>query len=49
MNNEIMAFGDDEVKKGNLTAIKTNFFKKDVDIDNILISNKISSGNKSYK
>ena len=33
----------------NFTAIKVLFFKKDIDIEEILVSSKISSGKKKYK
>ena len=36
-----------ELKSKNSTAIKIQFFKKDVGIDSILISSKSSSGKKS--
>ena len=33
----------------NFTVIKVLFFKKDIDIEEILVSSKISSGEKKYK
>ena len=33
----------------NFTAIKVLFFKKDIDVEEILVSSKISSGKKKYK
>ena len=40
-------FGDIEIEKWKFRRYKNQIFKKDVDIDNILISNKISSGDKN--
>ena len=37
------------MKKINFTPIKVLFLKKDVDIEKVLTSNKISSGEKNYK
>ena len=37
------------MKKVNFTAMKVLFFKKDVDNEKVLVSNKISSGEKNYK
>ena len=47
MSKEVITFG--EIEKPKFTAIKTQYFLKDVIIDNMLISNKISSGEKNYK
>ena len=37
------------LKKINFTTIKVLFLKKDVDIEKVLISRKISSGEENYK
>ena len=47
MSKEVITFG--EIEKRKFTAIKTQYFLKDVIINNMLISNKISSGEKNYK
>ena len=50
MSNEVIMFGNIETKERKFHYQKnSNFILEDVDIDNILISNKISSGEKSYK
>ena len=49
MNKEIVAFGENEIEKRIFHRHKNPIFKKDVDIDNMLITNKISSGEKNYK
>ena len=49
MGKEIIRFGDIEIKRLNFHCNKNTIFQKDVDIDSILISNKISSGGKIYK
>ena len=41
-----MTFGNIEIEKKNL---KTPIFLKDVDIEKVLLSNKVSSGEKNYK
>ena len=46
---ENLTFSDIEIEKINFTAIRLLFFKKDVDIEKVLVSNKISSGKNSYK
>ena len=38
-----------KLKKIHFIAIKVVFFKKDVNIEKVLVSNKISFGEKSYK
>ena len=38
-----------KLKKINFTAIKVIFFKKDADIEKVLVSNKVSFGEKNYK
>ena len=37
------------LKKISFTAIKVLFFKKDVDIEKVLVSSKTSSGERNYK
>ena len=46
---ENITFSDIEIEKINFTAIRLLFFKKDVDIEKVLVSNKISSGKNNYK
>ena len=48
MCKEILTFGDIEVEKINFTTMKVPFLRN-VNINNILVSNKISSGEKNYK
>ena len=38
-----------KLKNINFTAIKVPFLLEEVDIDNVLVSNKISFGEKNYK
>ena len=45
MGKEILTFGDVEVEKNKFYHIKVLFFK-DVDIEKVLVSKKISSGEK---
>ena len=47
MGKEIVRFGDIEIKK-KITAIRL-LFLKDVDIEKVLVSNKISLGGKNYE
>ena len=50
MGQEILAFGDNEIEKNSFYRHKsTIFLKKDVDIEKVLLSSKISSGEKTYK
>ena len=49
MNKEIIEFGNTEIEKQIFHSYKNPIFINDVDIDNILISNKTSSGKTSYK
>ena len=46
---ENLTFSDIEIEKINFTAIRLLLFKKDVDIEKVLVSSKISSGKNSYK
>ena len=48
MGKESLAFGDIKIKE-KFTAIKVLLFSKDVDIEKVLVSNKISFGEKKYK
>ena len=49
MGKEILTFGDTETGKNKFHHHKSPIFLKDVDIEKILVSNKISSGGKNYK
>ena len=47
MDKEIITFGDIEIGKHEFYRYKSPIFLEDVDINNILVSNKISSSEKS--
>ena len=49
MGKEILTFGDIEIEKDKFYHHKCPIFLKDVNIDKVLVSNKISSGKKNYK
>ena len=49
MGKEILAFGEIEIEKNKFCRHKGPTFLKDVDIEKVLLSNKISSGEKTYK
>ena len=49
MGKEILTFGDIEIEKNKFYRHKTPIFLKDVDIDKVLVSNKISFSEKNYK
>ena len=49
MSKEIIIFGNIEIEKPKCYCYKSPIFLEAVDIDNILVSNKISSGEKNYK
>ena len=49
MGKETLAFGDIEFEKNKFYCHKIPIFLKNVDIEKVLISNKISSGEKNYK
>ena len=53
MSKEILIFGDIEIekkkKKNKITGVRVLFFKKDVEVDKVLVSKKFSSGEKNYK
>ena len=44
MDKEILTFGDIEVEKNNFYHDKSSIFLKDVDIEKVLVSSKIFSG-----
>ena len=46
---EILTFGNIEIEKSKFYRNKTPIFLKDVDIGKVLVSNKISSGEKNCK
>ena len=49
MSKEILTFGDIEIEKNKFYRHKSPIFLQDVDTEKVLISNKISSGEKNYK
>ena len=49
MGKEILTFGDIEIEKHKFHRYKSPTFLEDVGIDNILVSNKVSLGEKNYK
>ena len=49
MGKEILTFGNIEIEKNKFYHHKTPIFLKDVDIDKVLVSNKISFSEKNYK
>ena len=51
MGKEILTFGDFEIENLYLYLYlyESPIFLEDVDIDNMLVSNKISSGEKNFK
>ena len=46
MGKEILTFSDTEIEKKNFYRNKSPIFLKDVDIEKVLVSNKIFSGEK---
>ena len=46
MGKEILTFGKIKIEKKKLYRHKSHLFQKDVDIEKVLVSNKISSGEK---
>ena len=46
---EILIFGDIEIEKNKFCHHKTSIFLKDVDIEKVLVPNKISFDEKNYK
>ena len=49
MDKEIVTFGDIEIEKHKFYRYKCPIYFEDVDIDNVLVFNKVSSSKKSYK
>ena len=49
MGKEILTFGDIEIEKNKFYRHKTPIFLKDVDIEKVIVSNKISLGEKNCK
>ena len=49
MGKEILTFGDIEIEKNKFYCNSNSIFLKDVDIEKVLVSNKISFGEKGYK
>ena len=49
MVKEILSFRDIEIENNKFYCYKSPIFKKDVHIENALVSNKISFGEKNYK
>ena len=49
MGKESLKFGDIEIGKSKFYHNKTPIFLKDVDIEKVLVCNKISFGEKNYK
>ena len=49
MGKEILTFGNTETEKSKFCHHKTPVFLKDVDIEKVLVSNKISLVKKNYK
>ena len=49
MGKEILTFGDIEIEKKKFYRHKTPVPLRDVDIEKVLVSNKISFGEENYK
>ena len=49
MGEEILRFGDIETEKNEFYCHKTPIFLEDADLEKVLVSNKISFGEKNYK
>ena len=49
MGKEFLPFGHIEIEKNKFYSHKTPIFLGDVDIEKVLVSNKISFGGKNYK
>ena len=49
MGQEILTFGDIETGKNKFYRHKRPYFLEDVDIEKVLVSNKIYSGEEKYK
>ena len=48
MGKEILTCGDTKIEKNKFYSNKTPIFLKDVDIEKVLVSNKISFSEKNY-
>ena len=48
MGKDILTFGDTEIERNKFYRHKSPIFLKDVDIEKVLVSNKISSDEKNY-
>ena len=49
MGKEILTFGNIKIEKNKFYRHKTPIFVGDVDIEKVLVSNKLSFGEKNYK
>ena len=49
MGKEVLTLGDIETEKHKFWIYKSPNFLEDIDIDNVLVSNKICPGEKNYK
>ena len=49
MSKEVLTFSDIEIEKNKFYCNKTSILLKDVDIEKVLVSNKIPFGEKNYK
>ena len=49
MGKEILTFDNTEIEKNEFYRHKTTTFLEDVDIEKVLVSKKVSFGEKSYK
>ena len=49
MDEKMFTFGDIEIEKNKFSSYKKSQFSEDADIDSVLISDKISTGERNYK
>ena len=49
MGKKTLTFGDNKIERKKFYRYISSIFLKDVNIENILVSDKISSGEKNYK
>ena len=49
MGKKILTFGDIKIEKHIFYRYKSPYFFEDADVENVLVSNTISSGEKDYK
>ena len=49
MGKRVLTFGDIEIEKDKFHRCKSHIFLEDVDIENVLVSSKISAVEKCYK